>query len=262
MGLGDAVPPSGIPDRQFRSCLLVSSGTESTLHIVRALHGAGFAVLERAASSGTLDFALRGDFDLIAYVARPEKRFDCASLSRIAETASALIAVLVEATAQAVSECLLAGADACLQLDADERVVVAQAHAVLRRRKSAYSPATVDLGLLQVGDLAVDTDRCEVARAGRYVPLTASEFRIVEHMARHSGRVLKPHDILNAVSDGYTYAPREAQDVFKVYVRRIRRKLEPCEEEPRYLVTVRGFGYRLEGGEAAASLRHQAFQTA
>jgi DNA-binding response OmpR family regulator len=67
-------------------------------------------------------------------------------------------------------------------------------------------------------------------------------------MARNSGRVLKPHEILNAVTNDYQYLPREAQDVFKVYVRRIRRKLELSEDEPRYLVTVRGFGYRLEGG--------------
>ena len=70
-------------------------------------------------------------------------------------------------------------------------------------------------------------------------------------MARNSGRVLKPHEILNAVSSDYEYLPREAQDVFKVYVRRIRRKLEPNETEPSYLVTVRGFGYRLEGGSRA-----------
>ena len=104
-------------------------------------------------------------------------------------------------------------------------------------------------GALQIGDLSVDVDRCEVERAGRYVPLTATEFRIVEHMARNPGRVLRPHEILNAVSDDYQYLPREAQEVFKVYVRRIRKKLEPGEAEPRYLVNVRGFGYRLEGGE-------------
>lgn len=82
---------------------------------------------------------------------------------------------------------------------------------------------------------------------GTVYPLTASEFRIVEYMARRTGRVVSQHEVLNAVSDEFEYRPREAQGV-KVYVRRIRRKLEPIEAEPRYLVTVRGFGYRLEGG--------------
>ena len=239
----------------------MSPGTVSTLHLVRALHGAGFAVLERETSAGVVEMAMRGDFDLVAWVARPEVQFDASVLSRISQAGAATVALLGDASPLGVSTCLVAGADAVLQLDADERVIVAQAHAVLRRREGSRNTAP-DLGLLQVGDLAVDTDRCEVARAGQYVPLTASEFRIVEHMARSAGKVLKPHEILNAVSDGYIYAPREAQDVFKVYVRRIRRKLEPCEDEPRYLVTVRGFGYRLEGGEAAAGLRRFAYQTA
>jgi DNA-binding response OmpR family regulator len=240
----------------------VSDGTQNTLHFVRALHGAGFAVLERVTSPAILEFALRGDFDLIAWATSREARFDTTHLSQVSQEGLALVALLGDASSDAVSACLMAGADACIQLDADERVVVAQVHAVLRRQSSHRAAPPPDLGLLQFGDLAVDSDRCEVARAGQYVPLTASEFRIVEFMARNTGKVLRPHEILNAVSDGYSYSPREAQDVFKVYARRIRRKLEPSEQEPRYLVTVRGFGYRLEGGEATAGQRQRASQTA
>ncbi len=101
----------------------------------------------------------------------------------------------------------------------------------------------------------VDVDRCEVERGGVFIPLTASEFRILEYMARNAGRVLRPHEILNAVSEEYEYLPREAQEVFKVYVRRIRRKLEVSEDDPQYLVNVRGFGYRLEGGSTGARSR-------
>lgn len=115
-----------------------------------------------------------------------------------------------------------------------------------------------DVGVLQVGDLVVDVDRCEVERGGAFVPLTASEFRILEYMARNAGRVLRPQEILNAVSGDYEYLPREAQDVFKVYVRRIRRKLEVSEDNPQYLVNVRGFGYRLEGGSGGTRARRAA----
>jgi DNA-binding response OmpR family regulator len=77
-------------------------------------------------------------------------------------------------------------------------------------------------------------------------------------MARHAGRVLRPHEILNAVSEEYEYLPREAQEVFKVYVRRIRRKLEVSEDNPQYLVNVRGFGYRLEAGSGVSRERRAA----
>lgn len=262
MGFGVAVPPGVSSSQHFRSCLLVSAGTESTLHLVRALHGAGFAVLERQPGPATVEFAQRGDFDLVAWICREPAAYDSDNITRLATGRTPFVSILVDATPQGVTTCLQSGADAVMQLDADERVIVAQVHAVLRRYAGRPAAPVAELGLLQVGDLAVDTDRCEVARAGHYVPLTASEFRIVEHMARSAGKVLRAHDILNAVSDGYTYGAREAQDVFKVYVRRIRRKLEPREEDPTYLVTVRGFGYRLEGGEAAASLRQRALQTA
>lgn len=228
----------------------MAPGGVSTLSVVRALHAAGFAVLERLPDSNALALATSREFDLVAWHASAGPS-DVQNVRHVAEHDVPLIALLSEATPRAVASCLDAGADACLQLDADEMVVVAQAHAVLRRRGATSTAEMEACGLLQVGDLTVDVDRCEVERDGVFIALTASEFRIVEFMARNAGRVLRPHEILNAVSETYEYLPREAQEVFKVYARRIRRKLEPSGQDPRYLVTVRGFGYRLEGGAPA-----------
>jgi len=233
-----------------------------TVPFVRALHGGGIAVLEREPGAASLQLALSGEFQLVAWLVDPRSAAAPVSLARLAEAEIPTIAVFREADPELVSEALHAGADACLELHADARVVVAQSHAVLRRR-GAYDDSQAERsGLLQVGDLTVDVDRCEVQRAGYHVALTASEFRIVEFMARNSGRVVRPFEILNAVSSDYEYLPREAQDVFKVYVRRIRRKLEPNENDPRYLVTVRGFGYRLEGGQRKAEPSRGAANTA
>lgn len=241
------------PARQFRSCLLVAQPGAETMPCVRALHSAGIAVLERAPSASTVALAISGEFDLIAWLWDPEAAPVSGPLRAIAGAGIPVIALLADVTAAAASDCLMAGADACLQLDADPRLVVAQAHAVLRRRLPPAPDGAEECGVLKVGDLTVDVDRCEVERAGEFVALTAAEFRIVVHMARNAGRVLRPHEILNAVSEDYEYLPREAQEVFKVYVRRIRRKLEPDEGRPRYLITARGFGYRLEGGGARAA---------
>ncbi|MCA9832122.1 MAG: response regulator transcription factor [Dehalococcoidia bacterium] len=218
------------------------------LHFTRSLHRVGFAVLERAPMLIAGRNSLQGEFDLVACVVTTDRPESVVYLGELAATGAPLIALLPDATPELVSASLHAGADACLQMDADERVVTAQVQAVLRRRNPASTSVESECGFMQIGDLSIDTDRCEVSRQGEYVPLTASEYRIIVHMARNSGRVLRPHEILNAVSDDYEYRPREAQDVFKVYVRRIRRKLEPDEIEPRYLVTVRGMGYRLDGG--------------
>lgn len=241
------------PARQFRSCLLVAPADAETLPCVRALHAGGIAVLERAPSAGTINLAVSGEFDFVAWLWDPDAAPATNPLGDIASAGIPVIALLAHVSAAAASHCLMAGADACLQLDADPRLILAQAHAVLRRRSPVAPEGVEQCGVLKVGDLVVDVDRCEVERAGEFVALTAAEFRIVAHMARNAGRVLRPHEILNAVSEEYEYLPREAQEVFKVYVRRIRRKLEPDEGRPRYLITARGFGYRLEGGGARAA---------
>lgn len=236
--------------QRYRSCLVIAMSGADTLSFSRALHSAGIAVLERAPDSRTRLLAISNEFDLVAVVCEREAEESLELIGHLAEARKGLVALLETATSTAVSACLRAGADACLQLDADAGLVVAQVHAVLRHALPATVETLSSTGCLQVGNLTVDIDRCEVTRAGEFIPLTATEFRIVEYMARNPGRVLRPHEILNAVSEDYQYLPREAQEVFKVYVRRIRRKMEPIEQEPRYLITVRGFGYRLEGGEA------------
>lgn len=244
--------------RPYKSCLLVAEGGADTLPVIRALHSAGIAVLERPPSDSALSLALSREFDFVAWHFTADDSRTEPVLGRLSRAAIPCVALLDGATPALTSLCLDAGADACLQLDADAMLIVAQVHAVLRRHAPPGDPDLADCGVLQVGDLVVDVDRCEVERGGVFIPLTASEFRILEYMARNAGRVLRPHEILNAVSREYEYLPREAQEVFKVYVRRIRRKLEVSEDDPQYLVNVRGFGYRLEGGNANARPRRAA----
>lgn len=245
--------------RTFLSVIVVAPREAETAPFVRALHSAGFAVLQREADPTVRSLVGTGEIDLVLCWCDGEPR----PLAPFIGGSAGLIAVLPGLIPSMVSACLESGADACLDATADPELIVAQARAVLRRRSPASSPALDGgLGILQIGDLRVDSNRCEVERAGQYIPLTASEFRIVEYMARNAGKVLPPHEILNAVTQEYDYLPREAQDVFKVYVRRIRRKLEPAESEPAYIVTVRGIGYRLEGGAARVRADGTRTQTA
>ncbi|MFN0096684.1 MAG: winged helix-turn-helix domain-containing protein [Dehalococcoidia bacterium] len=224
----------------------------ATLPFIRTLHSAGFAVLERSIDQATVALAASGEFELVAWFATGSAA-EATAFRRVHAAGQPLVVLFEDATAALVADALVNGADACLQVDADARVVVAQLHAVLRRHRP--TGAAERNGILEVGDLRLDLDRCELERAGQPVSLTASEFRILEYMARNAGRVLKPHEVLNAVTGEYEYTAREAQEVFKVYVRRIRRKLEPSFEEPQYLVTARGFGYRLEGAPRLAGQR-------
>ena len=83
--------------------------------------------------------------------------------------------------------------------------------------------------------------RMEVIRRGEPVDLMATERRLLFYLAENAGRIVTPRQILERVW-GPEYADEE--DYVKVYIRRIRRKIEDTPDNPRYIVTERGLGYR------------------
>jgi DNA-binding response OmpR family regulator len=89
-----------------------------------------------------------------------------------------------------------------------------------------------------------------VTRSGVDIELTASEFALVEALARHPGRVLTRAKLLDAIH-GDAYEPYER--AIDAHVKNIRRKLEPEPARPRYLLTVFGVGYRLAERPAAST---------
>ena len=138
---------------------------------------------------------------------------------------------------------LTAGADDYLPKPFSPAELVLRVQRVLERSaRSAQRLATDDHELIQHGDLVVDRDRHEVRAAGRLVPLTAVEFRLLVALLEADGRVLSRDQLLDAV-----YGQDEAgilDRTIDVHVRRLRDKLGDDVERPRYVATVRGIGYR------------------
>ncbi|MDO8485586.1 MAG: response regulator transcription factor [Candidatus Limnocylindrales bacterium] len=104
---------------------------------------------------------------------------------------------------------------------------------------------------LQRTDLVVDADRHEVTRAGRIVPLTRVEFRLLLTILEADGRVLSRDQLLDAVygHDGADVLDRTVD----VHVGRLRDKLGDDADQPRYVATVRGVGYRAAPAATAAA---------
>jgi two-component system response regulator RegX3 len=114
------------------------------------------------------------------------------------------------------------------------------------RRKAGYKPPLVLKPSTEIM-LLTDPDRRLVFVNGREVQLTPKEFEVLKYMLRHPGRVLSPAAIL-AYAWGAEYLGSD--HLVKQLVYRLRSKLEPDPEEPRYIVTVRGSGYLFETGQA------------
>jgi len=118
------------------------------------------------------------------------------------------------------------------------RELVARVRTVLRTVRDAPPPE-----VLHLGDLEVDPGSMTVRVEGRTVLTTVREFRLLEYLAAHRGRVFTRDQLLDAVWKETAFVTPRSVDV---YVRRIREKIESDPHHPRYLKTLRGIGYRLE----------------
>ncbi|MGH3494725.1 MAG: response regulator transcription factor [Sciscionella sp.] len=110
--------------------------------------------------------------------------------------------------------------------------LVARVHAVLRRTGRLPTAITVD-------DLVLDQQAVRATRAGVLLELTATQWRLLEYLAEHRGRVLSKAQLLTAVWGFDAYDP----NLVEVHISALRRKLEA--HGPRLVHTVRGLGYVL-----------------
>ena len=134
------------------------------------------------------------------------------------------------------------GADDYVTKPYSTRELVARIRAVLRRHGEPYEllPATVE-----AGPVRMDIDRHLVSVAGTQVAMPLKEFELLEFLLRNAGRVLTRGQLIDRVWGSDYVGDTKTLDV---HVKRLRAKIEPDPAAPRYLVTVRGLGYKFDPG--------------
>jgi two-component system KDP operon response regulator KdpE len=137
-----------------------------------------------------------------------------------------------------------AGIVEALELGADDYVtkpfsmneLTARIRVALRHRLQSQGEKPV----FQVGELSVDLVKRIVRVAGEEVKLSPKEYDILRILVQHAGRVLTHRYLLEHVWDGLTDV-----QYLRVYVRQLRQKIERAPDQPRYILTETGVGYRL-----------------
>lgn len=117
------------------------------------------------------------------------------------------------------------------------------------RVKTALRRVPAAAGAVRLGDNEIDFGRREVWRGGKEVKLTFKEFELLEYMYKNAGLVLSRDQLLTQVW-GYNFEGDTTRTV-DFHVHSLRQKLGDSAERPRYIQTVRGYGYKLSKGDDA-----------
>jgi len=222
--------------------LIVDDEAEMRLLLAEYFRRLGFDVEERESGSAALEPALAGKFDCFILDVSMPGMSGFELLKRLRDRGIQTPALFLTAH-DALDDKVAgfeAGADDYLAKPFSPRELEYRVEALLRR-SSATTPVA-DGERLQVGDLLIDKRRHEVTRQGLRIDLTPLEFQILELLASEPGRAWSRNALLDKVwSTDYEGYQRNIDP----HINRLRKKLESDPKNPRYVLTVRGVGYKL-----------------
>jgi two-component system OmpR family response regulator len=135
------------------------------------------------------------------------------------------------------------GADDYMTKPFSMRELLARVRAMLRRARMTGLESAEE-GVVNIGNIAIDTSRRRATLNGVMLDLTQKEFDLLAFLARNRGLVFNREQLLERVW-GYDYAG--GTRTVDVHVRWLREKIEENPAKPNRLITVRGVGYKLEG---------------
>jgi two-component system KDP operon response regulator KdpE len=234
-----------VPDR--RRVLVVDDEPLIRRALTATLDAAGYDVTTAADGAGALTAAALRQPDAVVLDLRLPDMDGVEVCRRLREWTDVPVIILSALDAETEKiDALDAGADDYVTKPWSAGELLARLRASLRRSPEGAD----DPGTVRFGDVVVDLALEQVRRAGEPVHLTPLEYRLLAMLARHPGKVLTHATLLRSV---WGIAYQGETHYVRVYMARLRRKLEADPSRPRHLLTQSGVGYRLiaDGPEPA-----------
>jgi two-component system KDP operon response regulator KdpE len=224
-----------------RPRVLVVDDEVAFRNAVRAsLAASGFTVEDAGTGGDAVSAVLQRPFDLVLLDINMPGMSGVEACQQIRALAPrmGIIMVTVRDAEEDKVEALEAGADDYVTKPFRLRELVARSGAVLRRRQPNTGEASA---ILEAGDLRMDLDRRRLWKAGARIPLSPKEFELLSFLMKNQGAPLTHLKILRTVWGPECVSDRPS---LRVYIRRLREKLEDDPARPLYIQTESWIGYR------------------
>lgn len=137
---------------------------------------------------------------------------------------------------------LAVGGDDYVTKPFSPKEVAYRVKAQLRRSEYKQNPLQPPTQTIKIGALMIDPDGCRVMKNGREIELTAREYELLRYMAQNVGRVISRERLYEAVWGEDSYG---CDNTIMVHIRHLREKIEDSPTSPRYIITLKGLGYKL-----------------
>ena len=109
-------------------------------------------------------------------------------------------------------------------------------------RRAGYGQSPEPSRIFKIGALSIDPEGCRVTKDGREIELTAREFELLLYLAQNTGRVISREQLYEAVWGEDSFG---CDNTVMVHIRHLREKIEDSPAAPRYIITMKGLGYKL-----------------
>ena len=244
----DRIKFGGMKKTPASTVLIIEDDPDLRELVAEEMAGLGFEIDSADNGETGLEKALSNHYDLVLLDLRMPKLDGIEVCRRVRGAGKKVPIIVLSSKSEVVDRVLLLeiGADDYMVKPFDCAELSARVRAVLRRTNTEASKVE-EASEVIYDDLRIDLAKRQVVRGEKSVVLTAREFDILALLASRPGRPFSFDELAEELYEGLTLSYQKSVSNF---INGIRRKLEPEQQNPKYILTVRGVGYAFADGSS------------